>query len=335
MNIFFVESPLQLLSAQEFADNKKEPNLLFIRYGSNARVSNRIQINNSLDKRVWDKIHHLPTINSKLWEFIYYLVLSLYLRIKYCFKERQCLVGEFRNLNYILLSIISTKKLILLDDGAISIALQMKYFRFNIDYSKYFTAKKNKIKIKIFELVHGKKLEKKVPDLYSMFCFEGNMEKNQRNHRITPKLKQMKYCDEVVFFGSKYSESKIITLSDELLLLEGVYKFFHSQHPEKKVKYVKHRDEIETKLNLISKIGFEVVGFNVPAEIYYRENCSIPLIISGFYTTALYSIYSSYEIRCAYSFDLSKYILNKEIKDNTRLIYEYFKSTGMSIVHLS
>lgn len=335
MNVFFVDSPLQLSSANSVAiDNK----ILICCTGSRERKKNNTQIFQLIDEGNWEKTY-LIRRDKFLLDKIYqiYLILKI-ISLVFRFKGKVdgFYFGEFRSIwSHIFRFSLKAKQDILLDDGAVTLDIQMKMLESGVGY-QHPNSFLEKIRVIIFEKVFSSKLDNLTPPhLYTFFELTSYLLPGQRNfYSKVSKFSLTNQEEAIYFFGSKYSESGLLDLSDELNYLANVKEYFFANLDtcEYKLYYIPHRDDSAKKLGSLTDIGFAVLDLKMPAEEYFKKSRKGPKIISGFWTTVLYSAHRNINNVSVIAFDNSGEIAVINEKERAMKIYEYYKSVGIKVV---
>jgi hypothetical protein len=300
-DILFVESPLQLLNALEAIKNFDLKNyILYVRY------SKQKTNDEQLDKLI--KIFDVqPTIlkkinlSSKHRTFSDYIKIFFYFFYSKFFKINRLFIG---NIDSKFLSLIyknvSKNKIIALDDGAKTIALQKKFNE--TDFYNLFT------------MYNLKKLNNQI--IY----------KNNYNN-VKSLLKNKDKTENILFLGTKLNEVGIISENEYILLINKIAKYYN-----KNIIYIPHRGEDEKKLNKISKFqNFKIKNIDYPVELYGLYEKEIPNTVASFYSTALLSMQNIYGIQSeSFYFDFS----NSEHKESIESVYEYYKKE-MKVINLN
>ena len=142
-----------------------------------------------------------------------------------------------------------------------------------------------------------------------------------------PERKDININDqEVFFFGSKFSERKNMTLSDELMILQRAIACFNG----KKVFYIPHRDEKEEKLVEIVKLGYEIKKLGKPAEIFFDETNVMPGFVVSYFSTTLYTCSLRYANVHVFFVNVVDFLLKDNSKISAKEIYSYYKRIGIS-----
>ena len=323
-NLFFVQSPLQLASATQARDSLNISNsIIFISiYGKNDK--NYSQLMNELDSK-WDKVYISHSKNIFLM-YISYVFFLLKLRVKYRHKVDRFFYGDYRSPDYAIYeSIICPRESILLDDGAVTIAMQKAIIKRKKSVFKIKT-----LKHKLFKNILAKP---RVPNLFTFFDVDMfmlpnqiNYYKNKNEHHI------VSTTSSYYFIGTKLSEAGYMKESDELSILDAIFNEYHN----KKLFYIPHRGESEEKLNKIKKIGFEIKNLNQPLETFYSTTNVIPEKMLSYYSTALYTCYLNFNSQVdLIAFDIRQYLTPKVSLENIDIVYDYYADLGIEIKAIS
>jgi len=317
-NLFYIESPLQILSAIEAA--KKfggRKTILIVGLSKGDRVNNDSQIKELVKSYCWDRIFYIEQKSGR-WKNLFTLYNSYKFSFLYKGKIDKYFFGEYRSLPMALLGVfLQPNEFILMDDGSFTITAQNYYIRKGIiPYSR-------KTLFKFFE----KKFKSiNVPNLFSFYKLE--LKEGQVNYYELPEKYEVKIDQGTAFFfGSKFSESNSMLLSDELSILKEVkgkykdYSFF----------YIPHRDESEHKLTEITKLGYLIKKLKKPAEVYFDEVDVMPEVVFSYYSTVLYSSYIRFDNVKLVSVDVFEKLTSGKAKLNAKEIYKYYDEISISI----
>lgn len=322
-DLFYVESPLQLLSAIEAKRTFAQKSILIVNI-SNIAISDS-QIMALLKDDEWFKIHILKRSKNRKWNTLLTILRTFFLYFKYQSKIRHFCYGEFRNIDMTALGLaLKPEKLILLDDGTFTITAQNHYIKNNKTpydvttttpslYSKF-------LKIDLKTVL--------VPDLFSFFDFKDSLLEGQTNYfEKQPKKKIKLDPNKVYYFGSKSSEAGHLALDTELMILRFVIKKYNKY----KIQYIPHRGESSSKLELIKQLGFAVEPLGRPAELFFDETGVMPHTIISCYSTTLYSCFTRFSNVNIISIDILTHLIDSDARLNAECIYSYYKNIGMYI----
>lgn len=141
--------------------------------------------------------------------------------------------------------------------------------------------------------------------------------------QIQNPLKQL-ITNELSFIGSSIVELKMISEINYLLFLQIIIAK-HS-HLIKIFKYYPHRKECPKKLELISRMGFEIVQIGEPFESWFSKQTNVSEVLCSFYTTGvIYNIEgANHNVPklIIYKFDSNLLKIHKKIYED---IYTTFK----------
>lgn len=303
MNLFLVESPLQLLNAYEAENYFSSKNSLYIIRLSNDIINDK-QMTTLIDYYSIRKRSLIITINSNskgLFDILKIAFLKFYFYVKKKQLEK-VFVGNFESgLFSLLIKNIKNGRMILLDDGAKSISIQNKFSdNYNFNFFSF----------------------------YDLIPFKNqNIYKNDFN-----KLRKNFHSDnlnkEILLLGSKLSEISIIEEIHYIELIKKISKLYENE----KIIYISHRGENINKLEIIEKEinNISIKNLDYPVEFYpINENKAIKKVVS-FYSTALFTmskIYDCEAIAVKFNYENSKY------KENIDEVYSFYKNY-MKVIEL-
>ncbi|ENX40932.1 polysialyltransferase family glycosyltransferase [Acinetobacter courvalinii] len=296
MNLYIVESPLQLLCAYEAIHvNRNAPYQLLIRQtGRGLNDKHLINCANKLGLNYKIFVLHTESIYVGLLRNLF-LLSSLY--FKY---YEKVYFGSFYSsaLNFISY-FIRRRELIYLDDGAATLRAQLE------------------MSMK----------EKKVCNWFTFFNIEPLRGQNVIKHNFEKiKEKNKKYINKGKYFiGQPVSAMKGFSLEDYMRCVREIASRCESNEF---LYYIPHRVE---NLDLINNIpNIKVVKPTVPIEIYFLENKgSIPKEIYSCYSTALITLPVLF-LGIKATAVKNKYMIKNEID----FMYAYFLRNNISVVEL-
>lgn len=320
-DVFFIESPLQLSSAKKAREHFNIKNAVLFINIKNKGDTNHSQILKGLDNdNGWPEINFIYR-KSNILENLQFLLFTFRLFINYKGNINRFFYGDHRSPNYaIFQAILKPKEAILLDDGAVTIAVQKNYIRKNKDILTI-----EGLRLKLFSFILNKP---RVPNLYSFFDLERYLLPEQTNYFEKKEVCQIKTFDSIYFLGSKLSESGYMKESDEIKVLTSIYE----SYPSLKLYYVPHRDESSCKLEKIKGLGYELLVFDKPIERFYEKSLEMPKIVMSYYSTALYTCYLNFGHQVELiAVDIRRYLNNKMPINNVNTVYEYYEDLGIKI----
>ena len=337
-NLFVVESPLQALVALELnMQLKYERNGIIYRFSGN-RDRNNKQIEAVINKGQWSYIKKVAfNKNGVLSNHLSILKELNSFRKVFPKGVNQLFIGEFRSqwMHFMRVA-VTPSRTILMDDGAATLTIKRKF----IDKGIYFPedlwrgrgAMKEFVKRNIYRRFMQRSVLQRPIYLASAFL------KNESLYPIDfSRLKSVFQSHEnnsiekkVFFFGSKYSESGIISLGYELDFIKKVKQFYSLRECD--LIYCAHRDESEEKLRVIKeRIGLEVSLPKVPAEIFLLEKNMHVLEVAGAYSSVLNNAKGMFPGVVIRAFRLEPESISPEHRENISLIYEHFVGNGVEI----
>lgn len=301
-SVLLVESPFQLLCANEAIKHfKLDSSIIYIRYS--LIKSNDEQINKLLEilsPVASIKKNFIRVSNKRVSD--YYKIIYNY--TLFFFKRKsvsKLFVGNLESSFFkSIYSHYDRDRIVLLDDGAKTLTIQKE---FSQDY--YYD---------LFTIYRLKSIDKQ-----NIFFNDFGWIKKQ--------IKEKYENDNILFLGSKLNESGIISEEYYLELLKKISNYFVN----KSILYIPHRGEEPNKLKKISMMeNVTVKELKYPVELYGLYEEAIPKTVVSFYSTALYTMQTMYNLKAIsfmFEYDNSKY---KDAIDN---VYNYYKRE-MDVVSL-
>lgn len=315
-DIYFVESPLQLLSAVSARKKFNTASILIINLGFVERGINNKQIIDLVDD-YWEKVYIINKKTNKTDSLMSFLTDIVFLSFKYRGKVNRYFFGEYRNPDMAIFGeIVKPHDKILLDDGSFTITAQKKYIQYGMQpFSK-------SIKGKFFNLISK---GYRAPNLYSFFDLDRFLVTGQVNYFEA--LARKNICLKkglVYFFGSKFTESGSMRAVDEMTVLSKVINFYAEFH----LCYIPHRDESEGKIEAIEKLGYEIKELAGPAETYFDKIEAMPQIVISYYSTVLYSCFIRFKNVAITTVDVQSHLIRENDRINAKEVYEYYDGLG-------
>lgn len=324
LDVYYIESPLQLLGALAAKKQMQHKAVLIVRLAGGNRQTSDDQIKQLIDPDEWYKVH----ITTKKRNKYLNTLLNMYCLVKYhrLYKNMigKYFYGEFRNLEMNVLGrALAPNDMVLLDDGAFTIVAQLDFIqKSRIPYN--LNVKEASLYAKLFRLNLHKLI---VPNLFSFFYLDESLVDGQVNYCRPQNKKEIEVdTGQVYFFGSKFSEAGILRLDDELNVLKKVC----SELAGKQIFYVPHRDEKPEKLEKVKAYGASILDLGKPAEVYFDETDKMPFLVISCYSTVLYTCYARFSNVRLQAYDVLPYIDNPTIKDQVINVYRYYDSIGIS-----
>lgn len=333
-NVYIVESPTQLMSAIEAKNTQSGRNTLIVNYGNSNREENKKQIQQLVNSSAWNHVFRIRQSSNQYFNLFLFLFYLLKFRFKFNRNKTKVYIGEYRNSFFCLIAkVISKEKIVLLDDGSVTIMLQKKFFSKGVGLRSYYKNKKSYIIFLIYSYLFVFDFDDSPPNLFSVFNLDACFFSDQKNIRHKNIPTAVGFLDRFYFFGAKYSEAGLLDLKVELELLKSAFDYSYKKYG-KAIVYIAHRDDSSEKLEVISSLGVEVKSLGQPCEEYFKIHKCVPRYIGGFYSTSIISLPTLFKVDGVISFNLTKYLATESPKKNVGYIYGYLKSIGTNIVEL-
>lgn len=251
--LVYVESPLQLENAIDFAKSENIRSLFFIRL-SGADKNDCQLLNMAMNLKIDYKILNVSRFGIRKWPQALFAVICLLYNYLLCEK---IIIGDdrsivFRGIKFFL----KPSNLKFVDDGAYSFFAIKKYQcdRWkNVEWlTRFSSLKSDVIKIKYLPV-------EKV---------------------------RIDRCEWVLVLGAPLSEERIISESDHIFILNKLFNLLNSLELGE-IKYFPHRNERISK----SFASFSIVDSELNVESYlYSSSCKFPGLIVSFYSSAIFNI---------------------------------------------
>lgn len=341
-NLYVVESPLQALCALEVSLGKAEENHSIIaRLSGPSRQQNNQQILNIIKLREWNNTVIIEPITSNNRVIAKLLKLNQLATIKWKFKSKvdSLYIGEFRyEFMHQIRCAVNAPNVILLDDGAATVKVIQDYIKNNRFHPDLSYSPKNIFKRIVYLKTYGKYLDKKILNkkinVLTAFAKKdstyGIDELKFDNIKLIYGSQKDINDHEVYFYGSKYSEAGIVSLSYEINFLGLIKKYYEAKGL--RVTYFPHRDESEKKLKILAKeLGFTIKRNSQIAELQLLNSTTLPKEIAGVYTSTLNNIKCLFPELRVTSFRLNLNKIDKTHRNNISDIYQYYSELDINI----
>lgn len=342
-DIFFVESPLQFLSALKASVNVSNANnkkvLIYINHRTNQNFENNLlQLENLIDeyKDDWDSIFFIEPkskiLQGKFYFFYFSYVIKNIMNTICENKVENIFIGDYRN--YLFLNsayIFKTENLFILDDGLATPGILKNYTFKEKHLFKQLTLKKRillalfwlaglrikKLNVTFFSFLDLSKkqlLEKGVSHISYDSLFPSNKKQSQQIE-----------LNSGFILGSKLIEIGFLSKSCYIKYLEKAIKKYGAIN----FKYIPHRAELASNYNeIVNALGIELLVPTKPIELYLLDEGRCPEHIVSFYSTALSTLPSIFP-----DIKYSSIVLNSndisaddKIKEAISAAYDQFKA---------
>jgi hypothetical protein len=322
MNIFVVESPLQLLNAIEARQHfgvKESDAVLIILEGASPQNAKDVMAMSAICR--WAAIHNIAG-NTRA-QFLQRLVSLNSLANQYRDAQR-VFIGDIRSqfMRHIA-NRLAPATLFQVDDGAGVLSI-----RKSLDSTPRFSLT-DRIKMMGFGFQLALPRNINFFTAYDMTPFgTGEVVRNSysflRANMITARQDERHF-----FLGTSLVEINIVSEKDYLDALKRIREATHYED----IVYIPHRRECMGKLALVGELGFDVVKVSGCIEVYFAKQGITPKSISSFYSSALINlelIFGDLIPLRAYRLCADK--INAGYIDRIEDVYSYFSTnTGIEI----
>lgn len=343
-NLFIVESPLQALVAVELSlQFVGQNNGIICRLSGRGRERNDAQILQVIELGNWSFQESVRfTGESPLVRHINCRRYIIQLRKRFRHRIRHLFFGEFRSQwMHLARFAVAPQKFVLMDDGAATLTAKHSF----IDHGIYYPAdlwrratllKKAVKEVIFFGLLDKVQAQKTVSFASAFFSDESEFEIDfsavRKKFAPLPDSRAELHT-KAYFFGSKYSEAGILSLTYELDLISKVLNYYQTKGLT--VVYCAHRDESEEKLSLIQNVsGLEVVRPALPAELFLLERDAEVAEIGAFYSSVINNLSLIFPEKLITSFRLDPNAINPNNRKAVELIYSHFEKKGVPVQSL-
>ena len=282
-NIFFINSPLQLLCAIEASVIFKTSNNILVIFNKGSG-ENYNQIQQMLERyeTIFSKVE---VIDRKLksikgWLAGFHAINQLadkYNRIDNLF------IGDYRNgIARHFQNSVLFDNVYILDDGFSTIHIYKRLRKGKLtsykDYLKYIFSR-GKYRFKASKRVN-------YFTIFDKQITGKNIYSNNLNHLV--RNDEWNSSDKIFWLGSPIVEDRIVTTD---YYLESIRRWSRELNNKDEIIYFPHRREKKQKIHEIEKkYGFQCNRINVPIELYLVRERVKPKAIISFFSTALYTL---------------------------------------------
>ncbi len=317
-NLFIVAGPLHLMNAIEAIHHfETQNNILLILYTDNKKQLN--QMERLLDFADWDSISYL-SLPQKATDKIFF---ARYVHNKFAdISKREIdkiFVGEYRSdhVNHIV-NYFNDKDIYLLDDGLAQ-----------IDYHKEMSYQPYKVKIR--RVIYKMLSYKLSPIKYTFFTiFDIKNERVIKNeYSFFKKYINKKDREDLVYFiGQPLIELGVVSEESYKKEFAKIIRFYKN----KKLIYITHRREDESKVKRISKeLGFEYKEFDNLIELEMINAKVVPSDFATFFSTAIVTLPSFIKGSIYRVFKMDDKFINKKFIENISESYLEFEKMGLKM----
>lgn len=322
-NLHIARSPLQLINILEAIETMSlKNNILVIIDRKNQSNSSQIQaVLNAVDYE-WEKIFTIKkSSKSNLFEYV-----KLIKEIKKLNYEN-ILMGDIDTISNVVIANLKHDKVFLVDDGTSTLKRHealLKNPKFSLQ---------GKLKLLRFKLFGLKAFSKYQINFFTFFDLEQKSNeliiKNEFKN-LKKKFHLSNNASNKVYILGQPLYNKEISEEDFILHLEKILDFYS----DKEIVYLKHRYEKPTdKILEVLNDRATIYENKYPIELDFLLKKEYPKHITGFFSTALYTLNMMYNEADIKAFYMDKSLFfdeqRAEVVEN---YYEFFKTNGIEII---
>jgi len=323
-NLHIARSPLQLINILEAIETLSlENNILLILDRKNK--SNKEQLQEVLAKvdYEWEKIYHVEkTGNSNLMDYIKIIKEIKRLNYKYIF------TGDIDSITNVIVANLEYEKVFLVDDGTST----LKRHESLLEDVKMTLS--SKLKLMRFNLFGLKSYKPYSVNFFSFFDLKQKKDEiiilNEFKN-LKKKFKLTKNYDDTVYLLGQPIYNKEIREEEFLVHLSKILEFYNG----KNIVYLKHRYETPTKniKELLNKNSVDIIQNEYPIELEFLIRGEYPTNITGFFSTAIYTLSKMFSEADSKAFYIDKNLFFKsERADVVENYYEFFTKSGIEVI---
>lgn len=314
LNIFLIQSPLQLLNAMEAKHHFCLPSedCILIIVGNQDSYSTRL-INSATEPSDWSSIIR---VSDKGIGSFYSRKIQLNKIATELTGARRVFIGDYLpdHLRHFA-NTIPTEEIYVLDDGNVTLHL----FNILADGGLKFGLK-NLLKKIVFGINNQNIPHAKFFTIYSSSTHSEQIVPNNYSY-LKSKFLNSAESDTIYFLGAPISERNIIKEEYYFQYLDKIFEYFTNET----LSYIPHRNESEIKLRTIeNRYNIQITQPNKCIEL---SLCEIkPKLISSFYSSALDTIDNIFDRRIPIkSFLIPSEAISKKHRKEIESVYENYR----------
>jgi len=341
MNVFVVNTPLQLINAVEakgyFGIPDGDALLIVIHLGNRFK-----QLQEVVDERQWAEVVWLESEEEGLHGrdhcvaarvFKWVSGCRCFVRhvsdIKECYRAFQILfLGNYlMGAQLHIANTLQPERVVLLDDGNASLTTA-EFRNAGITHFQSRVGAIDKIKYLLKRYILLFRLnDVATVTFFTTYDFDisvcDKIIRNKYSH-IRRSMSCKPYKDEIWFIGAPLVEQGIVGFADFCSLLEKVIDCYGCR----KIVYIKHPGEAlrETE-DYLEQRGVEVLTFLLPIELILLSGKELPIVVATFYSSALYNLRQIFaaSIECN-AFRIDDISIRASFLPRVSATYDYFES---------
>lgn len=323
-NLHIARSPLQLINILEAIETfSLENNILLILDRKNQ--SNKDQLQEVLAKidYEWEDIYHIEKKgNSNLLDYIKLIKKIKKLNYKYIF------TGDIDSISNVIISNLKHEKVFLVDDGTSTLKRHEDLLK---DKKVSFSSRLKQLRFNLFGLKADKQYD---INFFSFFDLKQKKNETIVLNEFKNLKKRFKLSDnhnDIVYLLGQPIYNKEISEEDFLSHLKKLLEFYSG----KKVVYLKHRYETPTQSikDMLDRHSVDIVQNEYPIELEFLIRGEYPKNITGFFSTAIYTLSRMFSEADSKAFYIEKNLFFKhERGDVVENYYDFFAQNGIEII---
>lgn len=342
--VFCVGSPLQFLCAMEAkARIGADVNALVIREPGRARNEHRLQMQLLLDQHEWTTIQYWPA--PKLPGTV-----GLYLSARQAshivqelpgFCDTYVLGGFGQLRGQLLRSQLRPRSTIAIDDGTSTLRHLEYYYsqgKSCPDFIERMLEERSlRGALKRWMLRLDRSMLDSPVELFTGFDIHPDQSGSinvVRHHfeELKKSRTRQEVCSQSVFyFGSPFSERKILDFAVEMYLVKEISSYYIEQGLD--FTYISHRDDSSEKLTFLKGKGIACLSLGMPVELYFATSQQIPGCIASITSTALFNVSCIVDGVKAEAFPIMGLLKDERKRSHKRALLQ-FSRAGISVTEL-
>lgn len=333
MDLFLLQSPLQIINAKEIVYKKKLKNKKTYFYKI-IFFEKAYKRNNDLSKETLTFLNLKPDLIVPFSKFIF-LKLLIWFFVKYKIRRykniKNVYSGEFVPSQIIAVSnLLKHSKKWIIDDGNSTLLLP------ELKYKKKFFGIKKPVNYKLIN--YDTSLQENL-NIFTIYRIKLKNNDKLYKNKLSFLSKSIKYSDKgnIVFIGSAFIEDNEIEIEDFLKKLDSALSYLKNKYSNKIIYMPHRREKIKLKEKILSKYDIKVVRPNLPVELFITSNNFKTFFITGFISSAFDTLSVIIRKRTFInSFYLNeKYFISSSFKKLSKDSYHNYKNSYKNIKVIS
>jgi hypothetical protein len=340
--IFFAATPFHLICINEI--HKRDPSKKF------ELILTLYKQNNFANKQIYKTLEILGFEKYTVWYLSINPILNYFKNLLFTYKlfnrshskNLTITMIDFRNsFMHSLRRFFKGAKFILIDDGFQTYFSYKKYINngYYLTRDRYLNLNGIILRWVYFGRQYKYLLRKKI-DIFSIYVNDFSLIDKDYLHNDLRHLKKLISANslpnwdtnKVFFIGTKLSERGAMSLDDELFCMEWLNSYWKSKG--KTMTYIAKRSSSKEKLMLISKIGINVLRFDLPLEIGLMHEKVLPGFVCSTGSTLLKTLPMLYDGIKYYLVDFSSFYKNSSDLEEAKFTKEFFENKNIKFLSI-